>query len=168
MRKEGSLRFILFIAAAYIAVFTSLLLVFAPPVLKKIKDKKYIERLEYYYQNASEADGESYLVALYSIDGIKNTRRVIRRGYTDIYHMSLEALLRKTDESEMGKGLVSYIDSSTRLEGLGRSANIIFVFLSDDFLSSADISKAKKQVETTIHNLNPALSVAIVVNDSVI
>ena len=89
-------------------------------------------------------------------------------GFTDKEHLRIEALLNGIDEENLSKGLVSYIKDGTRLIGLSIKNGIAYVVLSDEFLESKDIGKAKHQIEETLRMENPDLRVAIIVDDEII
>lgn len=64
-------------------------------------------------------------------------------------HDTFEALLAGVPLLALEDGAITYIDSGTKLLGLTRSSNIIYLNLSKEFLASADMKMAYLQLKET-------------------
>ena len=168
MGKERNTRNILLYLAAYAVFFFTLLVVLRPEIKSNLTGHGYMEALEEYKNILLEGERTNLEIALYSIEGITRAEAESKTGFTDIDHLRIEALLSAPTEENLKEGLITYIDRGTRLVGLSIEDDIAYIALSDDFLSSPDIGKAKAQIEETLRIGRPELRVAIIVDDKII
>ena len=168
MGKERNTRNILLYLAAYAVFFLTLLVVLRPEIKSNLTGHGYMEALEEYKNILLEGERTNLEIALYSIEGITRAEAESKTGFTDIDHLRIEALLSAPTDENLKEGLITYIDKDTRLVGLSIDDDIAYIALSDDFLSSPDIGKAKSQIEETLRIGRPELRVAIIVDDKII
>lgn len=152
----------------YLLFLFALFFYFKVPIRENLSQREYIESLNEYKRMILEGEVAEFNIALYSIEGLESTEKEGRLGFTDLDHLKLEALLDGPDERALSKGLITYINPRTRLIGLSIENDVAYVVLSPAFLASADMEKAKAQIEETLRADNPDLRVAIIVDDEII
>lgn len=168
MGKGKNLKAILLWILSYMAFLFILIMLLREPIKSNFNENKYMDALNEYKRILLEGERIALDVAFYAIDGIKTAEVESKIGFTDKEHLRIEALLNGIDEENLSKGLVSYIKDGTRLIGLSIKNGIAYVVLSDEFLESKDIGKAKHQIKETLRMENPDLRVAIIVDDEII
>ncbi len=166
--REKNIRAFIAGLILYAAFLAALIFSLGPRIKANFIDGEYISALRTYKDIMLEGEQESFNIALFSMDGIVMAEKTVKKGFSDDEHLLLEALLGKNSRENIGKGLISYIADGTKLLGLSITEDVAYVELSEEFLNSADITKAKQQIEETLRASYGDLRVAVIVDDEII
>ncbi len=148
--KHTRVRYTL-IFAILVVIYSVLLCFIAYPYAKtNISNAKIAEHIELYKQSKAKPIPSSIDVCLYNINGPIVVAKEAEPFTHDDLHNVLEALLLPLNDAEIGKGIISYIPSKTKLVGVTNSNGYIFAEFSNDLIFSSDINKAIDQIERTI------------------
>lgn len=168
-RGNSSFRY-LFVLYIILFVISIPAIVLSIPRINNNVNKYDLVNRYYEWKNRKSNTIAYHTFNIFLIDQNGNTSLVERDEIIEvsILHSLLEAVLQPLSSSEIATGLSTYIPPSTTLVGASQDQNSFFIELSNDFLSSSDITLATEQIKKTLEFYYEVESLTIISNNSLI
>lgn len=168
-RGNTSFRYLFVLYIILFVISIPAIILSIPRITDNVNKYDLVSRY-YEWKNRKSDNAVPHSFSLFLIDQNGKTSVVEREEVikVSILHSLLEALLQPLSSNEIAEGLSTYIPPSTTLVGASQDQNSFFIELSDDFLSSSNITLATEQIKKTLEFYYEVESLTIISNNSLI
>ncbi len=168
-RGNSSFRYLFVLYILLFAISIPAIVLSIPRINDNVNKYDLVNRY-YEWKNRKSNNAAYHSFSLFLIDQNDNTCIVERDEVIEvsILHSLIEAILQPLSSNEIAEGLSTYIPPSTTLVGASQDQSAFFIELSDDFLSSSNITLATEQIKKTLEFYYEVESLTIISNNSLI